>query len=368
MIRDSREAQDAPQEGGFQSPVAYFKVVYQAFQRAEQFFGKSSEREFRIAQQKIRLQFSGPTLVSRLTPALDHLPGWSGGGADLTICIWDSATTGVGMPPPPWAGGAYRARGREFKCAEGTVHYNDDRFRMFFYMDEHAMLLDKQNGIGIFWVPDAGLLPYHESGAPLRMLFHWWLSNSERQFVHAAAVGMPDGGVLMAGKSGSGKSTSTLACLDSPLRLAADDYCLLETVPNPHIYSLYNTAKIEPSTLGMFPSLRSKMSNANRLETEKALFFLQQYFPDRVILDFPLQALLILRVTGRADTMLEPATAAEGLKALAPSTILQLSDQGQSALTILTRFARQVPCYTLLLGTDLEQIPRTILDLLSGDC
>ena len=357
--------QEAPPADRSPGPAAYFDEVHQAFLLAEKSFGGATGREFQIAEQKIRLRFSGPALISRLTPALDHLPRWWMGEPDLTICTWDSATTGVSIPLPPWAGGVYRARGRDFQCDEGTVHYNDGRFRMFYYKDEQAVLLDMQRGLGLFWVPDACQVPYHESGAPLRMLFHWWLSGSKRQFVHGAAVGTPEGGVLMAGKSGSGKSTSTLACLDSPLRMAGDDYCLLEISPDPRVYSIYSTAKIEPSNLKPFPALGTKMSNANRLETEKALFFIQQHFPEKLILDFPLEALLIPRITGRVNTTLEPVTIAEGLKALAPSTIVQLSGDGQSALRVLTRFVRQVPCYNLLLGTDLQQIPRTIHELLS---
>lgn len=363
-MRDFRDTPDAPPEGKYPGPAAYYQAVHRAFCRAVQSSGKGKDQKICIAGQKIWLRFAGPALVSGIVPALEHLPGWHGGEPDLTIGIWDSSTSGVHLPPPPWAGQVYRVRGKEYSNDEGTVQYHDGRLRMFFYRNEHAMLLDRQERTGIFWVPDAQQIPYHESGAPLRMLFHWWLSTVNRQFVHAAAVGMPDGGALMAGKSGSGKSTSTLACLDSPLRIASDDYCLLEVLPEPRVYSLYNTAKLDSATLGMFPALESKMSNAQQLETEKALFFLQQQFPKKPIPDFPVLALLIPRITGQVNTNLEPATAADGLKALAPSTIFQLSDEGRSSLRVLTRVVRQVPCYHLLLGTDTEQIPETILNLL----
>lgn len=209
MMRDSQDTPDVPPEGRYHNPVAYYQAMHRAFCQAVQSSGNSEDREICIAGQKIRLRFAGPDLVSGIFPALQHLPGWHGGEPDLTIGIWDSSSTGVRLPLPPWAGGVYRARGKEYSNDEGTVQYHDGRFRMFFYRNEHALLLDRQERTGILWVPDAQQIPYHESGAPLRMLFHWWLSNAKRQFVHAAAVGTPDGGVLMAGKSGSGKSTST---------------------------------------------------------------------------------------------------------------------------------------------------------------
>jgi hypothetical protein len=365
MIQDTQEARKAPEANGFQNPADYFEAVHRAFQQAERSSGRGERFDFQVAGQKIRLRFASPALISQLTLAFAHLPGWQAGEPDLTVCIWDSATTGVNMPLPPWSGGAYHAQGREFKFEEGRVRYHDGQIQMFFYMDEHAMLLDRRSRIGIFWVPEAEMLSYHESGAPLRTLFHWWFSNSNQQFVHAAAVGLPEGGVLMAGRGGSGKSTSTLACLDSPLLLASDDYCLLRVAPEPRAYSLYNTAKIAPNSLALFPELESRISNPQKLAEEKALFFLEQHFPEKLILDFPLRGLLIPRVTGRATTKLEPASAVEGLKALAPSTIFQLSDEGHQAFQVMSRFVKQVPCYTLLLGTELEQIPETILRLLS---
>jgi hypothetical protein len=48
----------------------------------------------------------------------------------------------------------------------------------------------------------------------------------------------------VAGKGGSGKSTTALACLDSPLVYASDHYCSLTNEPAPYVYSLYDSAII----------------------------------------------------------------------------------------------------------------------------
>jgi len=62
---------------------------------------------------------------------------------------------------------------------------------------------------------------------------------------------------------------------------------------------------------------------------------------------------------------LQTATAGAALKALAPSTILQLPGAGQKALRSIAKLLKQVPCYVLELGIDQERIPGVILDLLS---
>lgn len=238
---------------------------------------------------------------------------------------------------------------------------------MYFYMGDNVLMMDSKSALAIFWIRDARQLPYYESGAPLRTLLHWWLSNHGRQFVHAAAVGTAKAGVLLAGKGGSGKSTTVLACLDSPLVYASDDYCLLTTEPAPYVYSLYSSAKLDADNIHRLPHLASAISNADRLDTEKALLFLHEHCPEKIVSGFPVRAILLPRVTGRPGTTLTPASPITALKALAPSTLFQLPGAGHSAFQVMSKFVKQVPCYHLELGTDLAQIPEVILGLLSKD-
>jgi len=185
-----------------------------------------------------------------------------------------------------------------------------------------------------------------------------------QQPIHAGAVGRPDGGVLIAGRNGSGKSTSTLACLHSDLRFAGDHYVLVRVDPEPYVFSLYSTAKLEPHDLGRFPKLKPMVNNHGRLTSEKALIFLHDHAPGEIVRGFPLRAILLPRVTGRRDTRLERTTPAAALMALAPTTLVHLQGASQEAFGKLARLARKLPVYTLEAGTDLSQIPVVILELL----
>ena len=173
---------------------------------------------------------------------------------------------------------------------------------------------------------------------------------------------------MLAGKSGSGKSTTALACLDSldsKLLYASDDYCLLATEPAPYVYSLYNSAKLDVEHLSRrVPHLRSLISNPEELETEKALFFVSQHQKEKITTGFPLRAILLPHVTGRLESTLAPASPIAALKALAPSSIFQLSGAGQADFQAMAKLVKQVPCYRLELGTELARIPEIILELL----
>jgi hypothetical protein len=179
--------------------------------------------------------------------------------------------------------------------------------------------------------------------------------------VHAGAVGTPHGGVLLVGKGGSGKSTSALACLRSALLYAADDYCLLDSRGEPpYVHSIYNSAKLEAGHIRTFPHLLPLISNPQDLGIAKAVIYLNDHHPERLSAGFPIKAVLIPRVTGKADTRLTPATQLDGLRALAPSTLFQLSGAGAVNFGIMAGFARRVPSYFLEAGTDLDQIPAVI--------
>ena len=53
------------------------------------------------------------------------------------------------------------------------------------------------------------------------------------------------------------------------------------------------------------------------------------------------------------------------LAALAPSTIFQLPRAGNEAFKFLATFARQLPCFSLEVGTVLSTIPAAIEGLLA---
>ena len=79
--------------------------------------------------------------------------------------------------------------------------------------------------------------------------------------------------MLLAGKGGSGKSTTALVCLHSSLVYAGDDYCLLATDDGPYVFSLYSTGKLNPDDVYRFSDLAPLNKNRDHLDSKKALFF-----------------------------------------------------------------------------------------------
>jgi len=345
----------SPEEQASRS-VEYFQSVHDLFKSSQQVTG-AVERSYIVGGYRIRLSFAGPALLA-LTRAIEHLATDDDSNPDLTICIWDSASTGQRMVSRPWQEDDFLARG----VIQG---YNTERIYTAFQHGSAAVsVLDMERNLAVFWAPDSNL-PYWEYGSPLRSILHWWLLSRGLQLVHAAAVGNSSGGVLIGGKGGSGKSTTALTCLESNLSYVGDDYTLLGMDSGPVVHSLYSSAKLNSDHVQRFPALLPKVANPERLADEKALLFVNEHYAAKVANRLPVRAILLPRVTGLSDTRLKRVSVAMTLAALAPSTIFQLPRAGGEAFKFLATFARPLPCFSLEVGTNLSTIPPAIEGLLA---
>jgi len=354
-----------------------FDMMMAGFQQACHAVGGSHDQYIRIAEFVVCLRFAGEGLLPYIHPALTHcqieappsstlMPATT---ADLTICLWDSASTNTALPSRI-AGlcQTFEPHQSEPRSPQRETNglYNR-RVPAIYAQDAQVLsLLDTEQNIAIYWACDATALPYYEQAAPLRTIFHWWLSRRNYQCVHAGAVGVESGGVLLTGKGGSGKSTTALACLDSELLYVSDDYCLFTNEPTPYVYSLYNTAKLNGvRDLQRQPHFLPMIHNPDQAGKEKLMFFLAHHMPHKVRSGFPLKAILLPTVTGNVDTAIKQVSAGTALKALAPTSLLQLPGAAQHSFKSMGTLVQQLPCYRLELGTDIKAIPAIILDLLA---
>jgi hypothetical protein len=111
-----------------------------------------------------------------------------------------------------------------------------------------------------------------------------------------------EGGVLLAGRGGAGKSTTAIAAMLGGLSYAADDYCVIEAEPQPVAHSLYNSGKLSWSGLHRFPQLCGTPAHGSN--GEKALFFLCALHPERLALRLPIRAVLLPDIHDGPDCVL----------------------------------------------------------------
>ncbi len=321
-------------------------------------------RYFRLGPVRFRvMQVGRPATDSWFTDAIaQHETNL--GPVDLTISIIDQHTSAIQLPEPVWNWTSIGVNG-------AIAGLNARFFAQFHQENLMFTWLDSQQQTAFIWADDLRNLPEWERSFPFRTVLHEWLQRqpdamlAERLVLaHAGAVGTSAGGVLLTGRGGSGKSTATLACLGSGLQYAGDDFVLLN-IAEQVVHGLYNVAKIEPANLIRFPQLAGWIANPNPAPGQKFQLFLQQHAPEQVSLGFPIRAILLPRFSGERDTTLSPATAAEALRAIAPSTTGLLGGDVR-AFGRLSRLVRQLPTFWLHTGTDLAQIPDVIQQLITN--
>jgi len=333
---------------------AYYKTAYAAFRKAMENASEPETHYYRVDELVFCLQFAGSSLVPKLTPALEHLETGPVLTPDLTIGIWDGASTGITLAPPT-------QNPEDFISRTEIKGYMTDTIQVTYEIGSGVLnLLDVPSNTALFWTQDADQIPYYEMGAPLRSTLSTWLQSRGYQYLHAAAVGTEKGCVILAGKGGSGKSTSAINCLRAGLHYLSDDYCVAKLVPEPTVCSLYNSGKLDPDTTNRFPQFSDIIERMPHIKAEKTLFFLGHHFKDQCQRTLPLKAILLPHITSQSETRIQPLSAALGLSALAPSTIFQLPGSGKMTFNFIAELVRNVPVYRLPLNSCLDEVPRVI--------
>jgi hypothetical protein len=331
------------------------------FERAALAAGGAVERRLTLAEGAVHLRFAGADAAEALGAAFAHLETDDAAPPSLTLHVWDFATASAPRPVAV----PRRDADAELKGAGPSYFFDEDGFRALHQPAADVLsVLSADADLGWFWMPDATALPYWDYTAPFRHLLSWWLEAVGFRQVHGGAVGTADGGVLIVGPSGSGKSMTTLASLlDERFRYAGDDYVAVGGDGEPVVQSLYCSAKVHRADVHRLPFLPSALAAKSGAD-EKAAFYVASTLPGRCVAGFPLRAIVLPRVTGGGAARVTPGTHAAALAALAPSTIFQLHPPARHALAELADLVRSVPTFVLELGADVETIPGELVRVL----
>jgi hypothetical protein len=358
MLSADRATAPEPDRDGPNRAYEYFERLREAFLEATR-VAVEQQHWFALNGRTIQLRFAGDALISSTCPALEHLRTRPTTTPALTIALWDSETTGVRVPTVRRSdiGPQLGPRGL-------VLGLTDDKIRTEYIEDYGGLsMLDSETSTGIFWARSAEEIPWYARARPLRTLFHWAFSAERSMLVHAGAVATSAGAALLTGPGGSGKSTTSVACFEAGLDYLGDDDLLLDLEGDPHVYSLYTTAKLAPRTLELIPTLDHTAITVEH--GDKLVLDLHGRRAERLRRSAPVTAIVLPRVTGGPTFRLRPASGAEALHALAPTSILRLPQRSRAALGTLSDLVRRVPCYRLELGDDISGVPAAIEELIA---
>jgi hypothetical protein len=361
-------AEERDRGEGSDLAAAYFEQLGERFERAAEAAGEASV-DLEVGGLGLRLVFAGGAMREVLLPPFEHLAVDRARPPRLRIRAFDTASTGVEPPPPSW---------RPLKAEPGTnpvARLRSERACVLAAAGSGAMTaVAPASGEAVFHLPDAGQIAPSERAAPLREALALLMASHGRWMTHAGVVGRRGRGVLLAGRGGSGKSTLALACALAGMEIVADDYVLLETGP-PRTHALQSTAKLTEDSVGRLGVGEGPIDPAGFEPTlegpAKALVDIRALAPGTMRRRLEIAAVVapLLPSTrshfvrhsqtkcerngsGDAEPLLQPVSAARGLRAIAPSTVVQSGAAGGESLAALAALVREVPSYLLRLGPD----------------
>lgn len=310
------------------------------------------KRRFTCSGANLELEFTETELEPLVMQALAHHPQNSFSGTpSLKISIFSNTEF------------AQTLDGLWMKRGEVQGFQDDERFIVSIQGNgEVVNAFDTKEHQAFCWYRSTSSVPDYIRAAPLLHPFHLGLG---AQLLHAGAVGINGRGLLIAGRGGSGKSTTCTSCLLKGLVYLGDDYTAFTDDDVPTAHSLYSSAKLFEKNLSLTPGLSPMKDRQAAPTDEKVLFFLTEHFPERLVPSLTIAGILLPSVSNQKSTMIKPAGAAKAMAALAPSSIFQLPHAGAEAFRRIAALTKKVPCYFVELGENPEEVAERIKDFLT---
>ena len=309
---------------------------------------------YEIAGLPVRFRFLDPQIKEQVTPAFQHLRTAMNIPPEFTVLV-DGASSPLAniLQLLDWEG-----------WGDKDIWVVEVAEMMLIIQNKAQAIvaLDHLSMTG-YWCELRPIgMTYLARAAPLRRLLAHWFGSRGRYLFHGAAVGESEGGVLILGSGGSGKSTTALACLEDGMAYAGDDRCLLAMHGSPHVYSLYGTAKLLDTR--QFPTFAPVVDMDGKTSDEKAMYLLHRLSDNTLHCGFPLCAILLAQIEDIQETRISPTSHARGFLALAASGALHLPEMREQALRCFNSVARQLPVFNLRLGMNIRSTPGAIRELL----
>jgi hypothetical protein len=338
-----------------------FGKMSDTFSRVKARFPKEArELRYRIGGQNVSLGVVGSELAKNISQVFTHLQTDDGrtGDTGLSIDLWDENVTGIR---------SYSDANRPGPGKPDVTSISPDGRFVGQLQPITLSCLDRENQriVGsMAWSQDVFI---YERAKPLSRLILEWSNDQGIQVIHAGLVSKHGKGVLFVARSGSGKSTASLACLCSGFSFAGDDFVGLQRLRDGSFigHSLYNSVFLETEHLARFPELEPFAIPGGSHE-EKAAVILSQVFPERLRTHISIQAVVLPRVADGQESLFGGIPKSQALLAMAPSSLIEIPSRGMEGFERLAQLVEQVPTFEMRLGRDLKTIPECVDKLITS--
>ena len=299
---------------------------------------------FTVAGVPVRMEAGSAALAARLREWLADAFVLAAADSASARPLLLRVSNGAAPPPIPDSATEF------FVAARWRVQRADSRVYLSF--PQARCDLDLSAGFAMLWI-SAGWWqePLKAQQEPWSLTLIWLLRERGRYALHASAVARGGRALLIAGESGSGKSSTALSLIHTGWDWLADDVVLLEPAEVPRLHGLAHGFAFHPALAERLPGLVGEALAEKQFAKIGGLFPTSRSDPSHPA------ALLFPQVTGAATSRMERLSSAEALGALlaASGGILTAGaqTQAQAQMVALRDLVSAVPGHRLHAGRDI---------------
>jgi hypothetical protein len=357
-VQRERAMDESVAESSALRQIETMKVAFG--QAAESFPASLSESWHTFGGMSVRIRIVGRALAEGILQPISHLKaeGLDRVAPQLAIDLWDEEETGIRRQ--------IRSPQQSGQWSQITATSTEGRF-VLHQLPNTLVALDLEANHIVGSIAWSDRIFIYERAKPLARPLLEWHNRRNVQVIHAGLVSQDSRGILLAGKSGSGKSSAALACLCAGLSFLSEDFVGLEQLPDGSFrgHSIYNSVFLETEHLGRFSALAPLVIRIRLPKERKSAIILSQAFPERLACSVPIRAVALCRVGDAPGSRLGPASKGEALLGLGASSLLQIPSREKRIFLKLADLIEQIPCYRLELGRDLHSIPGRVQEILA---
>jgi hypothetical protein len=214
--------------------------------------------------------------------------------------------------------------------------------------------LDTLTSRAYYHVRFPGKIPLSERCTPMRLLMKWFADANGMLMVHGAGVCDSGRGAILVGKSGSGKSTTSVGCAIRGMGFLGDDYLMLDLGGQAVARSIYRGFKLKPDVAHLMEALDARPIQPGT--TREKHFAILNGKVDPFVRSSLIQVILRPRICNHDRTTFLPMSPLAALVETATSTILQLPGGESSVLASFRNFCLKLPAYEMCMSRDSDEI------------
>jgi len=313
-------------------------------ERLRDFFLDTPPRFHRIGPLSIALHASDERMLTFAGGALEHARCDGPGTFHIRIAAIDAGRLGLPRPPaipgtehlrPPMdevnlrAGGRITAIHQAGACAWESY--------------------DPATRTGLLLAADAAEIAPWEWASPLKRLIAWATRDEAFGLLHCAVIGDARGGVILAGTTGVGKSTTAAAALLAGMSSAGDDLAMVSWDARDGVvaHAAFDSVKLSEDTLRLVGAVAPSSARPTGPGVAKYILRLSELGTGRLSPVVPLRAILLPRLAGGARSVIGPGSRAAALRALGPVSGFVMRVTPDASFALAARLVRDLPCFSL---------------------